>query len=105
MELAPYGDLADMIMTPKYVCDEKLVRTMFRQLVAGVEYIHSKNIAHLDIKPENILIGENYTLKLTDFDGSVSCEAGTQTHVGKKGGCGTINYRAPEMISNESFDP
>ncbi len=36
-------------------------------LVAGLEYIHNKNIIHRDIKPENLLIGMEGVLKLCDF--------------------------------------
>ena len=36
-------------------------------MVAGVQYIHSLGIAHLDIKPENMLIDGNDTLKISDF--------------------------------------
>ena len=40
----------------------------FRQILAGVEYLHTQNYAHCDLKPENILFdGDLQTIKLIDF--------------------------------------
>lgn len=33
----------------------------------GIEFLHMKNVVHKDIKPDNILIGENGRLKIADF--------------------------------------
>jgi len=69
MEYAPFGDFFDLIFSQE-LHNEKLVRTYFHQLVNAVEYLHSKGIAHLDIKLENLLLGNDYLLKLADFDQS-----------------------------------
>lgn len=91
MELAPYGDFFDLVLTKKIPIDDKLARTYFHQLIQGLEYLHEKNVAHLDIKPENLLIGENFQLKIADFDSSV--RIGSQTTFST----GTCYYRAPEV--------
>lgn len=36
-------------------------------LVAGLEFIHNKNIIHRDIKPENLVLDEDGYLRITDF--------------------------------------
>jgi serine/threonine protein kinase len=36
--------------------------------------LHSKDIVHLDLKPENIMIDENFDLKIIDFDAALSGE-------------------------------
>ena len=98
MELAPYGDLADAHV----LYDDSntiLARTLFRQLVAGVEYLHQHKIAHLDLKLENILIGEDLKLKITDFD--LSYVEGDKSFHGK----GSRQYRAPEAAQGEIEDP
>jgi len=97
-EFAPYGDFFDVLVTKRVQFDEKLTRTYFHQLINGLEYLHSKNIAHLDIKPDNLLLGENFQLKIADFDSSV---IQGETHIFPMG---TLNYRAPELMQKACQD-
>jgi len=53
MEYAPHGDFFDFISKNGQNLDEKLIRTFFRQLIEGIEYLHASGIAHLDLKPDN----------------------------------------------------
>ncbi|KAK9448910.1 kinase-like domain-containing protein [Limtongia smithiae] len=46
---------------------EEQARLLFRDLVLGVEYLHSQEVVHRDIKPDNALIAEDGTLKIVDF--------------------------------------
>lgn len=39
----------------------------FKQIIAGVEYLHERGVAHRDIKPENILLDDNDDVKISDF--------------------------------------
>jgi len=99
MELCPYGDFADMISKTNILrTDEKLLRTYFHQLIEGVEYLHSKGISHLDLKPDNLLLGENYVLKIGDFDRAYQSSDGLiMTN-------GSVNYRAPEIREGRCED-
>jgi len=91
MEYAPFGDFAEILIEKQIYRDEVLVRTLFRQLIEGIEFLHSKGITHMDIKLENLLLGENFKLKIADFD--LSFIEGDKSLRGK----GTCNYRPPEL--------
>lgn len=40
---------------------------MFRQLIEGMCYMNAKGIMHRDLKPDNILMGSNNDVKISDF--------------------------------------
>jgi len=46
---------------------ESITRYYFHQLIDAVEYLHNEGISHWDLKPDNMLLDENYNLKLADF--------------------------------------
>jgi len=54
--------------------NEKLTRTFFHQLISGLEYLHKNGCAHLDLKLENLLLGNDLELKIADFDSSYQKE-------------------------------
>ena len=94
MEYAPFGDLTDMI-TKGCLSDEKIVRTYFHQLVNGLEFLHSKGIYHMDLKTDNLLVGKDYKLKISDFDASYF--QGDEFMAGR----GTRNFRSPEVLAEK----
>jgi len=98
MEYAPYGDFFDFVTKHRESLDEKLARTYFRQLITGIEYLHSCRVAHLDLKPENLLVGADFNLKIADFDLSHVC--GDNKILSR----GTKYYRGPEFFRIGSSD-
>jgi len=78
----------------------------FKQLIRGVEYIHSIGVAHQDLKPENLLLTKYGALKIADF-GNGECfrmpweEEGRMT----SGVCGSAPYIAPEEYIQREFEP
>lgn len=47
--------------------NETIARTLFQQMINALDYLHSKNIIHRDIKPQNILFDEHFNIKICDF--------------------------------------
>jgi len=92
MEYAPHGDFFDFVMNHGADIDDKLIRTYFRQLIDGVEYLHNNGVSHMDLKLENLLLGSDFSLKIADFDLSYF------DNDSKILSRGTKFYRPPEVI-------
>ncbi|KIK61802.1 hypothetical protein GYMLUDRAFT_102093, partial [Collybiopsis luxurians FD-317 M1] len=67
-------------------------------LVAGVSYLHRNRIAHLDIKPGNVVCSQEGILKIIDFSVSVYLSGDEQIVRGYQG---TQNWTAPEVGTEE----
>ncbi|CAP29739.1 Protein CBG10240 [Caenorhabditis briggsae] len=64
-EYANNGTLHSRICSGYLTID--LVQRYFKQLIAGLRYIHEKGIVHHDIKPRNLLLSVDNVLKIADF--------------------------------------
>jgi len=101
LEYAKHGDLFGIISKSGYM-SEPLARTLFAQLVEGVSYIHSRKVAHLDLKIANLLIDEEFKLKITDFDLAHAFSEDSTPSISSRGSCG---YRAPEIKDGSCRNP
>lgn len=70
------------------------------QVADALDYMHQRNIIHRDVKPENVLIGFDNIIKLTDFGWSIISPHGVK----RKTLCGTIDYLSPELINLKEYD-
>ncbi|EYC05731.1 hypothetical protein Y032_0080g1334 [Ancylostoma ceylanicum] len=73
----------------------------FVDLIKGLEYLHSVGIVHKDIKPANLLVSLDYTLKISDFG-----VAEELSQFQKDDSCqvvqGTPKFQAPELVSGNT---
>jgi len=75
----------------------KLVKCSF-QLIKGLGYLHMHRVAHLDIKPSNLVCTNHGDLQIIDFDSAVQVESRDDQI---EGVCGTCGWRAPEIGDDE----
>ncbi|EKF27506.1 protein kinase, putative [Trypanosoma cruzi marinkellei] len=73
---------------------EKQASIYTRQMLEGLEYLHSKNIMHRDLKGDNLLVDPNGTLKISDFGTAKDLlDPNASTAL-----AGTAYFMAPEVI-------
>ncbi|MBZ3881145.1 Serine/threonine-protein kinase MARK2 [Sciurus carolinensis] len=98
MEHVGGGQLLDHIQSGGM--REEEARRLFRQIVYAVGHCHKKDIAHRDLKVENIMVDARGNIKLLDFGISVKFRPGQKL----RGFQGTLPYLAPEIIQREEYE-
>ena len=96
VEYAPNGELKDYVINTSSRIPEKISAKIFLKIVQTVKYLHLNNIAHCDIKPENILLDQNFTPKLNDFGFSQIFKGEIGDYILHQFNGGTTIYSAPE---------
>ncbi|XP_019731488.1 death-associated protein kinase 2 isoform X2 [Hippocampus comes] len=100
LELVSGGELFDFLARKESLCEEEATQ-FIKQILDGVQYFHSKRIAHFDLKPENImLLDRNVPLpriKVIDFGLAHKLEDGADF----KNIFGTPEFVAPEIVNYE----
>lgn len=77
-------------------------RTLIEQIASGLQAFHRKEMLHQDIKPENIIIGEQGVLKIIDFGSTkIAGIAEIDTPIDRSNLLGTKNYSAPENFADQ----
>ena len=99
MELCLHNSLTEFVKTFPDVHQESRIRQLIRQLSEAVLYLKEKNIIHRDIKPDNIFMTVDGTVRLGDF--GIACELGDELRTTK---CGTYKYMSPEMCQDKRYD-
>ncbi|KAL0387209.1 UNVERIFIED_CONTAM: Serine/threonine-protein kinase SRK2A [Sesamum radiatum] len=101
MEYAAGGELFERICNAGRFSEDE-ARYFFQQLISGVNYCHSMQICHRDLKLENTLLDGSPAprLKICDFGYSKS----SLLHSRPKSTVGTPAYIAPEVLSRREYD-
>ena len=90
-------------MNPDVGLPEAEAKNYFRQLLAGVGFLHSRGFCHRDVKPENILFTEDGRLKLIDLGNTTVLRSRNNEHKKQFRVCGTPPYMAPEIWRNNGY--
>jgi serine/threonine protein kinase len=93
------GDLFNC-MQETGVFSEFLARCCFKDLMAGVSFLHSQGIVHRDLKPENCVLDESGRLKIIDFGLAARFSPGLLFHEF----VGSPQYVAPEIVREVPYE-
>lgn len=104
MRFADNGDLLDYVKRTGIV-PEHQAKLWFRQMVSGLQYLHGKDIAHRDLKCENILLSKRFNVKLADFGFARYCTDEEGHRILSHTYCGSAAYAAPEVVSGTPYNP
>ncbi|HLG64988.1 MAG TPA: serine/threonine-protein kinase [Ktedonosporobacter sp.] len=97
MEYAPNGTLRQRCPRGSRL-SPTTVLTYVKQIAAALQYAHQQKLVHRDVKPENMLLGRDGKVLLSDFGVAVIAQTQAQN---LENIAGTVTYMAPEQIQGK----
>ncbi|XP_031148605.2 testis-specific serine/threonine-protein kinase 1-like [Sander lucioperca] len=104
MELCVKGDLLKHINVRGALPEHSSCR-LFTQLCKAVQYLHNNDMAHRDLKCENMLLDTHFNLKVCDFGFSRRLTYADGRLVLSETFCGTSSYASPEILRSYPYNP
>ncbi|XP_050362962.1 testis-specific serine/threonine-protein kinase 1-like [Nymphalis io] len=104
MRYMEHGDLLEHVLQ-KGAVQEDQARIWTRQLALAIQYMHELEIAHRDIKCENVLLTANQNAKLSDFGFARICVDKSLKDIHSDTFCGSLSYTAPEILQGSPYYP
>uniref|UniRef100_A0A8C2WIH1 Serine/threonine-protein kinase ULK3 n=1 Tax=Cyclopterus lumpus TaxID=8103 RepID=A0A8C2WIH1_CYCLU len=98
MEWCSGGDLSCFLRSRR-ILPERMARCFLQQIACALQFLHERNISHLDLKPQNILLSGS-VLKLADFGFAQYMSPWDEQSVLR----GSPLYMAPEMVCRRQYD-
>lgn len=103
MEYCEGGNLIEEDqLSPDKRMPEVIAQHYFKQAAAGLSHLHSEGVVHGDIKPENMLLAGDGSVKISDFGQSQLLAPGETSKLSKT--LGTPAFLAPEICAGEDYD-
>ena len=103
LEYAEKGELFNYVYFPRTGFGEQIGKYIFKEILTGLNHCHENNIAHRDLKMENIMLDKDFTIKLADFGYATSLKG--KTGDGKlTTPLGTRAYAAPEIFLKKPYN-
>jgi serine/threonine-protein kinase len=102
MELVEGGNLKERIRQRAPLTDAE-IRDIGSTLAATLDYAHHKGLIHRDVKPQNVLLGEDGRPRLTDFGIAQAMASSGLTRTGAV--MGSVHYLAPELVRGRKAVP
>ena len=94
------GELFEVLEDDKALPEDE-VRSIARQLVHALHYLHSNRVIHRDMKPQNVLLGANSRVMLCDFGFARAMSQHTTVLTSVKG---TPLYMPPELVQEQPYN-